>query len=537
MLRAFVSIAAVLALSRFVFGQSAEKTPAFELADVHVAAPSALSNINAPINGTPRGGRYEMRGASMVDLIRNAYGITDDKIFGGPSWLGSDRFDVVAKTPAGVTPDSARLMLRTLLAERFDLKVHEDMKPLPVYVLSLGKTKHKLKESTGAQSGCQGQQQTPQPGVIPYAQVSCHNLTSAQIAENLRQMAGGYFDKPVIDQTQLEGTWDFDLKWTARAQLAAAGADGISAFDAVDKQLGLKVELQQVAMPVIVVDNVNRKPTDNQPGVADMLPPEKPEFETAEIKPSPPGTQGIGVRYSQGGRVDAMGTLKDLIAIANEVLPNLASDYVIAPESAKTHYTIVAKVPSTGIGAATRDGGREQAPPLTVALMMLRSMLEERFKLKSHREDRPTTVYALLAPKTETKLKKAEPNERAGCRPNPAAVPATSTGPMNAITCVNTTMDELVKNIPQWAGAYIDHPVVNASGIEGGWNFTLMWTPRQALENRPAGTAPAGGAAASDPGGISLWEAVDKQLGLKLEKGTRPLSVIVVDHLEEKPSD
>src|SRR6185369_7005081 len=137
-------------------------------------------------------------------------------------WLNADRFDVVAKTPAGVTSDSARLMLRTLLAERFDLKTHEDMKPVPVYVLSLGKTKHKLKESNGAQSGCQAQQQPPEPGVIPYVQASCHNLTSAQIAENLRQMANGYFDKPVVDQAKLEGTWDFDLKWTARGQLAAA---------------------------------------------------------------------------------------------------------------------------------------------------------------------------------------------------------------------------------------------------------------------------------------------------------------------------
>src|SRR5215471_18008244 len=121
--------------------------------------------------------------------------------------------------------------------------------------------------------------------------------------------------------------------------------------------------------------------------------------------------------------------------------------------------------------------------------------------------------------------------------PDPGAIPANNTAPMNAITCVNTTMDDLIKNLPQWAGAYIDHPVVNTTGLEGGWNFTLMWTPRQALENRPANAQPGGAATASDPGGISVWEAIEKQLGLKLEKGTRPLSVIVVDHAEEKPID
>ena len=97
-------------------------------------------------------------------------------------------------------------------------------------------------------------------------------------------------------------------------------------------------------------------------------------------------------------------------------------------------------------------------------------------------------------------------------------------------------MEELVKNLPQWAGAYIDHPVIDTTGIQGGWNFTLMWTPRAALENRPANGQPGGGAAAaSDPGGISVFEAVEKQLGLKLEKGTRPMPVIVIDHAEDKP--
>jgi uncharacterized protein (TIGR03435 family) len=431
-------------------------------------------------------------------------------------------------------------MLQALLADRFGLTVHNDNRPLAVFVLSAGKGRHKMKESDGSQSGCQPQPQQgpPQPGVIPYNQASCHNLTSAAIAENLRQMANAYLDKPVVDQTKLEGTWDFDIKWTSRGALAAAGADGISIFDAVDKQLGLKLELQQLPMPVIVVDNVNRKPSDNLPGVAESLPPEKPEFETSDIKPSPPGTQGIGIRYTPGGRIDAMGTLRDLIAIANQIRPNLASDFVVGPKFIETsHFTILAKAPGTGIGAPSRDGGRETAPPIDVALMMLRSMLEDRFKLKTHKEDRPVTAYALVA-KGETKLKKAAESDRAGCKPDPGAIPPSAgTTPMNAITCTNTTMEELAKNLPQWAPAYFDHPVIDTTGLQGGWNFTFMWTPRGALENRPGDAAPGGAGAASDPGGISAFEAVEKQLGLKVEKGTHSLPVIVIDHAEEKPVD
>jgi uncharacterized protein (TIGR03435 family) len=533
-MRILTPVVLFVLLSCTAFGQ------AFDVADVHISPPSAIPGMSGPIL---RDGRYELRNATMVDLIRTAYSVDAERVVGGPNWLESDRFNVIAKT-ATATPETARLMLRTLLAERFGLVVHDDTKPLPVFVLSAGKDRHKMKESDGSgQRGCQGQPQQgpPAPGVIPYAMVSCRNLTAADIAQNLRQMAGGYLDKPVIDSTKLAGNWDFDLKWTGRAQLAAAGADGISIFDAVEKQLGLKLEPQQLAMPVIVVDKVNQKPTDNLPGVTQNLPAEKPEFEAAEIKPSEPGSQGIGIRYTPGGRIDAMGSLRNLIGIALEIPPNLAADLLAGgPKFIDTErYNILAKAPSTGIGAPGRDAGRETAPPLPVALMMLRSLLEDRFKLTTHKEDRPATVYAVVMPRNESKLKKADASTRAGCRPDPGAVPTTGgAAPMVAWTCQNTTVADLAKNVQQWAGAYIDHPVVDKTGLQGGWDFTLSWTPRAALEapvTRPA-EGPGGAAAAVDPGGgLSVFEAVEKQLGLKLEKQTHTIPVTVIDNVLQKP--
>jgi uncharacterized protein (TIGR03435 family) len=426
-------------------------------------------------------------------------------------------------------------MLRELLAERFDLKVHNDNRPLPVFVLTGGRNRAKMKPSDGGQTGCQSQPQAAaaQPGTIPYNEVSCHNLTSAAIAEALRQIAGGYLDRPVLDQTNLEGAWDFTLKWTSRPQLSAAGSDGISIFDAVEKQLGLNLESQQAPMPVMVVDNVNRRPTSNAPD-GETLRPENPEFEAADIKPSPPGTRGDGMRYTQGGRVDARGTLRDLIAMANEILPSISADSVVGPKFIETtHFTIVAKTPSAGIGAPTRVEGREVAPPLSVALMMLRSMLEDRFKLKTHKEDRPAISYALTA-KGETKLKKPDASDRAGCRPDPGAIPASASGtPLIAVTCLNTTMAELIQTMPRFAGGYLDHPLVDHTGLQGGWNFTILFTPPGAVDNRPS-NAQLG--VASDPGAVSIFEGLEK-LGLKLEKGTNTIPVIVVDHVEEKPVD
>src|SRR5215471_14910530 len=210
-------------LSGAAFGQGAEP-PSFDLAGVH---PSPHVTNPYMRGGVLRGGRYELRTASMVDLIRTAYGVDAEKVQGGPSWLDTDRFDIIAKAPASTPPETVKLMLQTLLADRFKLKVRTDNKSMPVFVLSVGKGKPKLKESEGSGAGCQGQPQNPQPGVIPYAMVTCRNRTMEQFAQDLHNMAGGYLTNPVVDQTGLKGNWDFDLKWTARALLGAAGADGI----------------------------------------------------------------------------------------------------------------------------------------------------------------------------------------------------------------------------------------------------------------------------------------------------------------------
>ncbi len=115
---------------------------------------------------TVRGGRYEIRTATMADLVSTAYGVDQDKVLGGPTWLEMDRFDVVAKLPAGSTPDSQKLMLQSLLAERFKLVVHNDVKPLPTYALTASKHPQ-LKEAEGSgDKGCkfelQGMPKGPQ---------------------------------------------------------------------------------------------------------------------------------------------------------------------------------------------------------------------------------------------------------------------------------------------------------------------------------------------------------------------------------------
>jgi len=540
----------ILLLSLLPITAAYTQQPKFDMADVHVSA--TAHGFAQNFGGVLREGRYVNRDATMLNLIEAAYGVSEDSISGGPGWISSDLYDVVAKVPTDTTIKTANLMLQSLLADRFKLVVHSGTSPVPRYVLTVGKNGSKLKAADG--SGDPACQPIQQPGgdggrgpvdlaSLPNIRVACHNLTASAIAQNLHQMAGGYFDHDVIDSTKLEGSWDFDLEWTARGALSAKGADGISVFAAVEKQLGLKAELQNVPMPSLVIESANRKPTPNSPEVSTSLAMAAARFEAASIKPhdpSKPSPGGAYLLYRGGSQMEAGGTLRALIAVSYQFSQNIAVVMVVGlPKSADSErWDILAKVPTTGEGAPNKAaGGRAAPPPLSIGLEMLRGLLVDQFELKTHTENREVTVYALTVGSGKPKLTKAADSERVGCKPDPdAPKPVNKMGPM--IGCKNTTMAELADLVQQNAQAYIDHPVVDATGLEGGYNFAIGWTPRAQLQAQPAPNAeqPAGTLAqASDPDGISLFEAVEKELGLKLVKQKRSIPVIVVDHVSEKP--
>ncbi len=540
---AFVSLLAIL--------PAGAQQPKFEIADVHVS-PTARG-FAQNFGGVLRAGKYVNRDATMLQLIEAAYGVTEDTIAGGPGWVSSDLFDVIAKVPDGTTPAYAKLMLQALLADRFGLVVRNETHPVPRYVLTVAKGGSKLKPASGSgDPGCQAKQQPALPAgngpidlaSLPNIKVSCHNLTAQAIADNLHQMAGGYVDHEAMDSTKLEGSWDFDLEWTARAALAAKGSDGISVFDAVEKQLGLKLELKDVPLPSFVIVSVQRKPKENPAGIQTALAMAEARFEAASIKPANPNQpQMRGLLYTGGSQMRAGGTLREMIAMALQITPNIAADMVVGlPSSADSqHWEITAKVPSTGEGAPNVVNGRPQPPPLSVGLEMLRGLLIDQFELKTHTENREVTSYTLTMGNRKPKMTQADESERSECKPDPnAPKPATSVAAM--LSCKNISMAELATNLQSQASAYIDHPVVDATGLEGGWDFLIGWTPKALLQGQApvAATAnPSQPAAAvteaSAPNGISVFEAVEQELGLKLVKQKRSIAVIVVDHVDEKP--
>jgi uncharacterized protein (TIGR03435 family) len=502
--------------------------PKFELADVHASKTSRIAAQN--FGGVLRAGKYVNRDVTMLGLIQAAYKVKEAEIAGGPGWVASDLFDVIAKVPEGTKMAEANQMLQSLLADRFKLVVKRETHPVPRYVLTVGKGGSKLKPASGTGQGCQPVQQPAGPAsdaaFMANIVVECHNMTSAEVADSLRQMAGGYFDHDMIDETKLTGAFDFRLEWTAPVALVAKGAGGISVFEALDKQLGLKAELKDVPLPVLVIASVNRKPTANEPRAEKELALEPAKFEAASIKPADPDNQMRGLRYQGGSTMRAGGTLRELISMSMQVTPSFAKDVVVGlPKFAdETNWDINAKVPSTGEGAPNIVNGRPQPPPLSVGLEMLNNLLIDRFGMKTHREQRETTVYALTVSKGKPKMTPAKESDRTECKAAPNA-PSPVPG-IRMTGCTNTSMGELAENLQRMAPAYIDHPVVDETGIEGGWDFFLGWTPRGMMQQ---------GENPSDNTVLSLFEALDRELGLKLVKQTRMYPVIVVDHISEKP--
>ncbi len=258
--------------------------------------------------GFLRGERYDLRKVTMIDLIRLAYGFEPDDILGGPDWLALTRFDIAAKARASTSPEDLRLMLQSLLAERFALVVHKDVRPVPAFALKLGRDKPKIRKAEG--SGEAECKYLRQPDGSAYAVFACRNMTMAGFAQQLRGMAGDYLADPVVDETGLAGEWDFDLQWNGRSRMLPAGTERTTIFRAIDQQLGLKLAAEKVPGSVIVVDSANEKPTGNAPGVAALLPPREVQFEVASVRQSRPevhdgysGADG-GRRFRSAGRDD-----------------------------------------------------------------------------------------------------------------------------------------------------------------------------------------------------------------------------------------
>jgi uncharacterized protein (TIGR03435 family) len=247
------------------------------------------------------------------------------------------------------------------------------------------------------------------------------------------------------------------------------------------------------------------------------------------------------------GRVDIKNhPLGSLIALAWGV--NSADSLALIGSGAPklltgTHVDLIAEMPITAGGLASFD--------LFTVRPALQALLIDRFKMKVHYEDQPKDAYTLVA--VEPKLQNADPKSRSGCKTTAAqaeqGAPLTISSLVSVVTCKNVTMAEFAAQLDELAPAYVVYPVLDGTGLDGSWDFVLTYSTANIAESVKRGynvNAPLDGgvdalyqaSAASEPTvGVTLFDAVEKQLGLKLEVHKRPEPVFVIDHIEEKPSD
>lgn len=278
--------------------QTASTQVTFEVASVKPAAPQpagygTLMRVDGG-PGTSDPGQLRWTNVTLSFVLKNAYGRKDYEVV-APKWLDSERYDIVAKVPQGTTKKGLMPMLQNLLVERFQLATHHEQKELPVFALVVSKNGPKMREAASDPGGSHASRsshaspssQFPPDGFpkLPAGmtegcavwgtaegslRMTYKGQTTADLVENLLN----FVPRPVVDATGLKAEYDFTLEFTPESMRRAGALDppavdapdahnGVTVFEAVEGQLGLRLEPSKAPVDLLVVDKVNRTPAEN----------------------------------------------------------------------------------------------------------------------------------------------------------------------------------------------------------------------------------------------------------------------------------
>ncbi len=282
----------------------------FEVASIKPSAPQPMGMMR--MNMSTDGGMARYTGVPLRDLIRTAYRVKDFQLE-GPEWMGSERFDIVAKLPDGAKEDQIPEMLQSLLAERFKLTLHRDMKEHAIYALVVGKMGAKLKPAevqtrdsaaapaqpgggppdtaanasasggaAKASGGTGGPAGGPRRGSMMFMldPAGVHLKAPAATVANMADAISRFTERPIVDMTGIQGQYEFDLTFAPEKMpniprgagpmpppggerpAEAAGEPGESIFDAVQRY-GLKLDPRKAPLEVLTIDHIEKTPTEN----------------------------------------------------------------------------------------------------------------------------------------------------------------------------------------------------------------------------------------------------------------------------------
>jgi uncharacterized protein (TIGR03435 family) len=234
----------------------AQPAAQFEVVSVKPSPPNRREGGGIHLDGA----RFSSAGIPVRNLIYSAYGVPTWRLAGGPGWLGSDGYDIIGTLPhnfdalpPNTKDEQLSLMMRALLADRFKLAIHREMRDCSIYELEVAKGGPKLVASAGgkftytAPVKRRGHLEMPGTSIVMFV----HYLTSMPAV-----------GRPVLDKTDLKGPYNITLDWTPD-NIGAGGTDGgPSIFTAVQEQLGLKLKPSKSSFEFVVIDHVDR-PSEN----------------------------------------------------------------------------------------------------------------------------------------------------------------------------------------------------------------------------------------------------------------------------------
>jgi uncharacterized protein (TIGR03435 family) len=263
--------------------QTPDASLQFEVASIKPSPPLASGRMRMQWRGGPGTddpGLFTCENWPVSQLILQAFDLQDYQLV-GPDWMQSARFTVSAKVPEGSSKEQFRMMMRNLLMDRLKLRFHYEKKETQGYALVIAKNGLKMKESASAldpeerpgrlterKTDAEGFPVLP-PGRVPMQMVMAGGHSTARHAdETMKQFAadlGNEVGHPVTDETGLKGKYDFTLRWIGQSVGPSASADdtGPNIFRALQEQLGLKLESKKEMVDILVVDHIEKTPTEN----------------------------------------------------------------------------------------------------------------------------------------------------------------------------------------------------------------------------------------------------------------------------------
>jgi uncharacterized protein (TIGR03435 family) len=258
----FAAFFAIAILCAHAPAQVAPTAQSFDVASIHINNTEADGHHH--IISDPAESHFRTVNLALHELIQFAFGVPESQILGGPAWLDSIMFDIDAKSDPTVDAElralpteqarhQKQLMVQALLADRFQLKVHQETRLLPVYALVVTKDGPKFKSSQ-----ING---TTIDTFRARLHIAGSDDTIGILARELTQVLG----RVVVNQTGLSGRFDLTLRWTPddAAGLASPSPDiPPDIFTAIQEQLGLKLESTKGPVPVLVIDSIE-KPSPN----------------------------------------------------------------------------------------------------------------------------------------------------------------------------------------------------------------------------------------------------------------------------------